>query len=138
FRLHSLAAVTEMKRLLIVPIVVLLLTALHGPSQAQALFFDFLPFSLGTGEPITRSLTGVALLALARIGVASGRSAPPGRPRAVAAPRAATAGIPVDQPHRLRPERVRSDQRPRREAARFRFVRSERMMVGHGRSLRSH
>jgi hypothetical protein len=70
-----------MTKLLVVPLVVLLLTVLHGPSQAQALFFDFLPFSLGTSEPITLLLTGVTLLTLARIGMASTRSAEAHRDR---------------------------------------------------------
>jgi hypothetical protein len=70
-----------MTKLLVVPLVVLLLTVLHGPTQAQALFFDFLPFSLGTSEPITLLLTGVTLLTLARIGVASTRSAQAERAR---------------------------------------------------------
>jgi|GEM_PF-2486067 len=60
-----------MTKLLVVPLVVLLLTVLHGPTQAQALFFDFLPFSLAASEPITLLLTGVTLLTLARIGAAS-------------------------------------------------------------------
>ncbi|MGH7388438.1 MAG: hypothetical protein ACREM3_03145 [Candidatus Rokuibacteriota bacterium] len=68
-----------MTKFLILPLVVLLLTVLHGPSQAQAWFFEFLPFSLGTNEPITLLLTGVALLTLARIGIASARSADAGR-----------------------------------------------------------
>lgn len=60
---------------MVVPLVVVLLTVLHGPSQAQALFFDFLPFSPETSEPITLLLTGVTLLTLARIGLASARGA---------------------------------------------------------------
>jgi hypothetical protein len=52
-------------------VVLLVLVVLHAPSQAQALlFFDLLPPDLiATSEPVILLLTGVALLALARVGV---------------------------------------------------------------------
>jgi hypothetical protein len=57
---------------------ILLLGLLHAPNQAQALLFDFLPadwVQLGSSEPVTLVLTGLALLSLARISVSAGRSA---------------------------------------------------------------
>jgi hypothetical protein len=61
-------------RLLIAPMMILLLAVLQAPTQAQALFLDFLPFSIGTSEPVALLLTGLALLTLARIGVTSSRT----------------------------------------------------------------
>lgn len=65
-------------RRLISAVMLLLLAVLHAPMQAQALFFDFLPadlFHLGTSEPVTLLITGIALLSLARVGLTSSRGA---------------------------------------------------------------
>lgn len=59
-------------------VMILLLAVVHAPTQAQALFFDFLPadlFQLGTSEPVTLLLTGIALLSLARVGPVNQRGA---------------------------------------------------------------
>jgi len=81
-------------RFLIAPMMILVLAVLHAPTQAQALFFDFLPFQFGTNEPVALLFTGIALLSLARIGVARGRSE--GAAGSTSAPRPAT-------PRRARP-----------------------------------
>jgi len=63
-------------RRLISAVMLLLLAVLHAPTQAQALFFDFLPadlFQLGSSEPVTLLITGIALLSLARVGLSSSR-----------------------------------------------------------------
>ena len=51
-------------------LMILLLAVLHAPTSAQALMSSLLPdlFPFGTSEPAMLVLTGVALLALARIG----------------------------------------------------------------------
>lgn len=73
-------------RRLISAVMLLMLAVLHAPTQAQALFFDLLPadlFQLSPSEPVTLLITGIALLSLARVGIASGRGAdaPPARLR---------------------------------------------------------
>ena len=50
----------------------LLLAVLHAPTPAQAVVYSFFP-DLGSSEPVTLFLTGVALLSLARVGVTRGR-----------------------------------------------------------------
>lgn len=70
-------------------ILILLLVVVHAPSQAQALLFlDFLPTDLlpfGTNEPVMLLLTGLALIALGRIG----------SPRRVPAVEAEPAAVPT-------------------------------------------
>jgi hypothetical protein len=76
-------------RVIVAPVLLLLLALLHGPPQAQALFFDFLPadlVQLGASEPVTLALTGLTLLSLARLSALSERGA---RPRAADAAQAA-------------------------------------------------
>lgn len=82
---------------LVAPVMIMLLALLHAPNQAQALFFDFLPadwVQLGSSEPVTLVLTGLALLSLGRLTVngargAAARGAAERRPRPARA-RAAT------------------------------------------------
>ena len=57
------------------PLMLLMLVVLHAPTQAQALmpsfFLGLFPSDLlavGTSEPMTLLLTGVALLGLSRVG----------------------------------------------------------------------
>lgn len=77
---------------LVAPVMIMLLALLHAPNQAQALFFDFLPadwVQLGSSEPVTLVLTGLALLSLGRLSVNGARGAAERRPRPARA-RAAT------------------------------------------------
>lgn len=77
---------------LVAPVMVLLLAVLHAPNQAQALLFDFLPadwVQLGSSEPVTLVLTGLALLSLGRVSVSGARGAAERRPRS-ARPRTAS------------------------------------------------
>jgi hypothetical protein len=68
---------------------ILLLAVLHAPTQAQALLADFLPadwIHLGSSEPVTLLLTGLALLSLARVSLGA-TTAAAGPPRPVRAQR---------------------------------------------------
>jgi hypothetical protein len=49
---------------------ILMLAVLHAPTSAQALMSSLLPdlFPFGTSEPAMLLLTGLSLLALARLG----------------------------------------------------------------------
>ncbi|MGH7325157.1 MAG: hypothetical protein ACREJ9_10995 [Candidatus Rokuibacteriota bacterium] len=61
---------------LLAPVMVLLLALFHAPGQAQALLFDFLPadwLQLGSSEPVTLILTGIALVSLGRVSLISAR-----------------------------------------------------------------
>ncbi len=60
----------------VAPLMILLLALLHAPNQAQALLFDFLPanwVALGSSEPVTLLLTGLALFSLGRVSLTSAR-----------------------------------------------------------------
>jgi hypothetical protein len=46
----------------------LLLAVLHAPTPAQAVVYSIFP-DLGSSEPVTLFLTGVALLSMARVGI---------------------------------------------------------------------
>jgi hypothetical protein len=57
---------------------ILILAVLHAPRPAQALLFDFVPstfFDLSANEPVMLLVTGLALLALGRLGAQRGRQA---------------------------------------------------------------
>lgn len=71
---------------IVAPVMILLLVLLHAPTQAQALLFDFFPADwvhLGSSEPVTLVLTGLALLSLARVSLSGARGAAERRPRPV-------------------------------------------------------
>jgi hypothetical protein len=77
-------------------VVISVLVVLHAPSQAQALLFrDLFPadfFAIGTNEPALLLLTGLALIALGRIG-APRRGRPARRPVADATTADGTAAV---------------------------------------------